>query len=65
LQHLNGSFAREQRGEREEMVGNRRASARGVVGLWKTRGKWGEWAVPVRERRGWRLGMNLTRGVHL
>jgi hypothetical protein len=47
------------------MVGNRRASARGVVGLWKTRGKWGEWAVPVWERRGWRLGMNLTCGVHM
>jgi hypothetical protein len=36
----------------------------GLFRLWRVRGKRDEWAVPVRERRGWRLKRSLTCGSH-
>jgi hypothetical protein len=55
-QCLLGGFAKEQKGEREEMVGNKGASERSHLGSGSCREKWGTWEVFGAEEAGWAVG---------
>jgi hypothetical protein len=55
-QRLVGGFAKERKGEREEMVGNKGASEQSRLGSRSCREKWGMWEVFGAEEAGWAVG---------